>query len=186
MKAQLIEKRHAEIVYLNVYHVTSLNKVIELMGFGLYHTSVGIYGLELSYGGHRDDSPGTVVVYEGNSAGLTKKEKIPVGTTYFNLEEINNITDYFGEYWSGQEYDPFRKNCNNFTERFIRYICNNGECYYPKYINRFTKLGTLFRMWFNPLEKLLGNLVDYDGQSEHAVEDELFTVGVPSKQWTVS
>jgi len=36
--------------------------VVEFLGFGLYHTSVGLYGLEFSYGGHKDESPGTVVV----------------------------------------------------------------------------------------------------------------------------
>lgn len=79
------------------------------MGFGLYHTSVGIFGLELSYGGHSEDSPGTVVVQKGNSAGLTLKESIPVGVTYFNLDEINNITDYFGDFWTGVDYDPLEK-----------------------------------------------------------------------------
>lgn len=144
-----------------MYHVTSLNKAVELLGLGFYHTSVGIYNLELSYGGHEMDSPGTVVVYKGNSAGLTLKEIVEVGKTYFDLEEINNITDYFGQFWRGDQYDPFRNNCNNFTECFIRFICDRGQYYYPHYINRFTKLGTLFRMWFNPLEKLLGNMVDY-------------------------
>jgi len=32
----------------------------------------------------------------------------------------------------------------------------------PNYVNRFTKLGTLFRMWFRPLEKLLGNFVELE------------------------
>lgn len=122
------------------------------MGLGFYHTSVGIYNLEMSYGGHSEDSPGTVAVQKGNSAGLILKESLAVGTTYFDIEEINNIVDYFGQFWKGNLYDPFRKNCNNFTESFIAFICDKGEYYYPRYINRFTKLGTLFRMWFNPLE----------------------------------
>jgi PPPDE putative peptidase domain len=92
----LQKNRHAEVVYLNVYHVTSLNKAVELVGLGFYHTSIGIYNLELSYGGDDMDRPGTVVVYRGNSAGLQLKESIAVGRTYFDLDEINNITDYFG------------------------------------------------------------------------------------------
>lgn len=145
-----------------MYHVTSLNKALELVGFGLYHTSVCLFGLEFSYGGHNDESPGTVVVHKGNSAGLKLKESIPVGVTYFDFNEINSITDNFGDFWTGIEYDPFRRNCNHFTQHFIALICDKGINYYPNYINRFTKLGTLFRMWFNPLEKLFGNIVDYD------------------------
>ena len=95
------------------------------------------------------------------------KESIPIGKTYFNLEEINNITNNFGLFWTGIQYDPFRKNCNNFTYAFVSYICDMGEFYYPNYINRFSKLGTLFRMWFQPLEKLLGNIVDYDAKPDY-------------------
>lgn len=128
-----------------------MNKVLEFLGFGLYHTSVSIFDLEFSYGGHNDDDPGTVVVYKGNSAGLTLKESIPIGITYFDLIQINNITDYFGLFWAGNQYDPFRNNCNHFTHAFVKFICNKSEFYYPGYVNRFTKLGTMFRMWFDPL-----------------------------------
>ena len=103
-------------MYLNIYNVTGLNKLLELVGFGLYHTSVGLYDLEFSYGGHELAQPGTVVVDKGNTAGLELKESIPVGVTYYSSDEINDIVDYFGEYWHGIDYDPFSKNCNNFTE----------------------------------------------------------------------
>jgi hypothetical protein len=48
----MMASRYTETVYLNIYDVTSLNKALEFIGFGLYHTSVGMYGLEFSYGGH--------------------------------------------------------------------------------------------------------------------------------------
>ena len=104
--------------------------------------------MEFSYGGHDESTPGTVVVYKGNCGGLKLKESIAVGVTYFNLREINNITDYFGNYWPGNQYDPFRYNCNNFSEKFVKFICDGGNHYFPSYVNRFTKGGTLFRMWF--------------------------------------
>ena len=67
-------KRHAETVYLNVYEVSSVNSVLEWIGFGLYHTSVGMYNLEFSFGGHNEPVSGTVVVLKGDSAGLKLKE----------------------------------------------------------------------------------------------------------------
>ena len=76
---QLSKERHVENVYLNVYHVTNINPFLELLGFGLYHTSVGLFDLEFSHGGHDEDSAGTVVVLKGNSAGLKLKESIVVG-----------------------------------------------------------------------------------------------------------
>ena len=64
--------------------MTSSNAVLEFIGFGLYHTSVGVANLEFSYGGHEEVFPGTVTVNKGNSAGLDLKESIPVGFTYYN------------------------------------------------------------------------------------------------------
>lgn len=98
---KIMENRNAEIVYLNVYNVTSFNKVAEFLGFGFYHTSVQMFNLEFSYGGHDYDNSGIVCVEAGNSAGLTLKEKIPVGITYYQEEEIDEIMSAFGNFWWG-------------------------------------------------------------------------------------
>jgi len=58
----MLESRAGEIVYLNIYDVTGMNKAFEYLGFGLYHTSVGLYDLEFSYGGHEMACSGIVVV----------------------------------------------------------------------------------------------------------------------------
>lgn len=108
------------MVYLKVYNVTTINGALEWIGFGLYHTSVSIYNMEFSYGGHREPVSGIVVVNEGNSAGLTLRESIPVGTSYYSADEIDDIIETFGEFWHGCDYDPFAKNCNDFTEMLIR------------------------------------------------------------------
>ena len=161
-QAAILQGRVGEVVYLNIYNVTGLNKMLEYVGFGLYHTSVGLYDLEFSYGGHELAQAGTVVVERGNSAGLELKESLPVGITYYSSDEINDIVDYFGEFWHGKDYDPFSKNCNDFTAELIRHICDKEECYVPTYINRFTKLGSMLRMWFKPLQELVGDIVNYD------------------------
>ena len=90
---QLCNNRVAEIVYLNIYNVTNINGCLEWFGFGLYHTSVGMYDLEFSYGGHENSNSGIVVVDKGNSAGLVLKESIPVGITYYSADEIDEIVD---------------------------------------------------------------------------------------------
>ena len=66
----LCNSRVPEVVYLNIYNVTTINGCLEFLGFGLYHPSVGLYDLEFSYGGHDEDTSGIVVVDKGNSAGL--------------------------------------------------------------------------------------------------------------------
>jgi hypothetical protein len=67
----LIEQRIPEPIYLKIYHVSyGFNYCSEMFGFGLYHTSVSVYNLEFSYGGHDEASPGCVVVNEGQSGDL--------------------------------------------------------------------------------------------------------------------
>lgn len=76
--------------------------------------------------------------------------------------EVDEIVEHYGNYWHGRDYDPFAHNCNNFTEALIRHICDNEKFYVPSYINRFCKLGSVFRMWFKPLQELVGDIVDYN------------------------
>jgi hypothetical protein len=106
-----------------------------------------------------------VVDLRGNTAGLVLKESLPIGFTYYTRYEINQIIDRFGAFWYGCNYDPFTSNCNHFTERMISHICDQ-EFYYPTYINRFTKLGSILRMWFKPLQEIVGNIVNYDEKED--------------------
>ena len=39
--------------------------------------------------------------------------------------------------------------------------------YVPSYVNRFTKLGSVFRMWFKPLQELVGDIVNYEDEEDH-------------------
>ena len=168
----MTNSRVGEVVYLNIYNVTNINGCLEYLGFGLYHTSVGMYDLEFSYGGHDMETSGIVVVDKGNSAGLVLKESLPIGFTYYSGDEIDEVIDTFGEFWHGKDYDPFSKNCNTFTENLIRHVCEKEIFYVPSYVNRFTKLGSVFRMWFKPLQELVGDIVNYDDSEEASKSSE--------------
>lgn len=39
------------------------------------------------------------------------------------------------------------------------------DYYYPEYVNRFGKLGSLLRMWFKPLQGIFGDIVSYEEDS---------------------
>lgn len=161
------------MIYLNIYNVSGFNTVMEWFGFGFYHTSIEIYKHEFSYGGHDYDCSGIVCVEAGNNAGLTLKERLPVGVTYYSEDEIDEVIRNFGEFWIGQEYDPFSHNCNCFTEKFLSHIAHKSEFYYPEYVNRFTKLGSLLRMWFKPLQAIFGDIVQYDDDdNKHEEQDQ--------------
>ena len=104
----MLQQRVPEIIWLNIYHVTSFNKyLLEWLGFGFYHTSIELYNHEFAYGGHDYDFSGIVCVEtnaNGNKAasgGLELKEKLPVGITYYSMDEIDDIVIYFGNFWLG-------------------------------------------------------------------------------------
>ena len=123
-KDEIYRSRFPQVVYLNVYNIGNANGFLERIGFGIYHTSVGIYDMEINYGGHDKALSGIVVVEKGNSAGLELKESLPVGITYYSESEVDEIVEYFGEFWHGIDYDPFSHNCNHFTEALISNICH--------------------------------------------------------------
>ena len=100
------------------------------------------------------------------------KERIPVGVSYYSMDEIDEIVVYFGNFWHGQDYDPFGRNCNNFAQTFLRHICDKEEYYYPSYINRFTKLGDVLKGWFRPLQSLFGDFVMLEEAEDEEYKDE--------------
>ena len=126
--------RSETVVYLNVYNVTGLNKGLEWVGLGLYHTSLQIFDLEFSFGGHEEECSGIVVVDVGNQAGLELKESLAIGVTHMGYDEIDEVVEQFGEFWHGIDYDPFARNCNDFTRAMAEHICANNDIYWPSYI----------------------------------------------------
>ena len=114
---RMLMQRFPEIVWLRIYHVTSFNKyLLEWLGFGFYHTSIELYNHEFAYGGHDFDFSGIVCVetvdeksgdpakvkqQQAASGGLELKERIPIGITFYSMDEIDDIVIYFGNFWHG-------------------------------------------------------------------------------------
>ena len=51
---------HGEIVYLNVYHVTCFNSILEFFGVGIYHSSIEVYKTEYTFGWNNDGISGII------------------------------------------------------------------------------------------------------------------------------
>ena len=174
----MLAQRMPEIVWLRVYHVTSVNKyMLEWLGFGFYHTAIELYNHMFAYGGHDYDFSGIVCVETDEdenaaSGGLELKERLPIGVTYYSMDEIDEVIVYFGNFWHGQDYDPFGRNCNNFAQQFATHICDKEQYYFPNYINRFTKLGFMLNSWFKPLQNLFGEIVPLDQDVPEEEEEQ--------------
>ena len=145
-------------VWLNVYHLTWLNYILQIIGLGLYHTSIEINSLEYSFGASEEDVPGFYINKIGEiSKILTLKEKIYMGNTIMSKCNIKRLLALESPFWMGRTYDPFLKNCNNFTKHFLKLILV-GKIDYPTYINRICKYVHIFSSFYPPIKRLYGNL----------------------------
>ena len=145
-------------VWLNVYHLTCLNYFLQIIGVGIYHTAIEIESLEYSFGATKEDVPGFYINEIGQISKLLKlKEKIYMGNTIYTKNNIDKLLALESPFWMGRTYDPFLKNCNHFTKRFLKVILFKN-INYPVYINRICKYAQVFSSFYPPIKRLYGNL----------------------------
>jgi len=98
---------------VNVYHLTCLNYFLQIIGLGIYHTSIEIDSYEYTFGSSKEDVAGFYINKVGEISKLLKlKEKIYMGNTIYTETNIERILALESPYWMGRTYDPFLKNCN--------------------------------------------------------------------------
>ena len=158
---EYITKKEFQIgtpVWLNVYHLTCLNYFLQIIGVGIYHTAIEIESLEYSFGATKEDVPGFYINEIGQISKLLKlKEKIYMGNTIYTKNNIDKLLALESPFWMGRTYDPFLKNCNHFTKRFLKVILFKN-INYPVYINRICKYAQVFSSFYPPIKRLYGNL----------------------------
>ncbi|KAJ6224208.1 hypothetical protein RDWZM_002753 [Blomia tropicalis] len=129
------------MVKVNVYGLTYLNRLLEIAQCGIYHSGVEVYGIEWAYGGfelpvssiYRMDKPRDLV-----SLSIENKfhfiETIVMGPTNFTRTEIESILIDMGKSeWIGTNYHLLNQNCNSFTDTLCKILCGRSI---PTWINR--------------------------------------------------
>ncbi len=53
---------------------------------------------------------------------LKLKEKNYMGNTIYTRNNIDKLIAFESPFWMEKIYDPFLKNCNHFTKRFLKVI----------------------------------------------------------------
>ena len=156
---ELIEKARVEngqAVYLNIYHLSSVNYIIQLFGFGFFHTTIEVNEIEYSFTPTDDENSG--IVYNKLGEGkkdIWLKEKIYLGNTIYDDDEIKQLLFLNIPYWLGKSYEPFMKNGNHFT-KFLAGILLRIEpvANYPLYVNRFIEYGIFLNSFYSPLKRI--------------------------------
>ncbi|KAH7639637.1 desumoylating isopeptidase 2-like protein [Dermatophagoides farinae] len=132
-------------VYLNVYDMAAINQYSSSLGIGIYHTGVEIYDSEYAYGGHPFDFSGIFEIEPKDVIALGEetfkfKKSLLIGHTDFQREDVRQIVKEMGKEFKGDKYHLLHKNCNHFSDHFLKYLCGKPL---PPWINRLAYLKTI-------------------------------------------
>ena len=158
-----VKKEYGLRVYLNIYHLTIFNYILQFFGFGFFHTSLEINDVEYSFKLGIGNQSG--IFYNHFKDGIDKirlKEKIYLGNTPYDINSVNEIFKLYIPFWLGRSYNLFEKNCNNFTKFFASLLLRTDNVInYPDYVNRITIFAQYFNMLYNPIKKIYFDLNNY-------------------------
>eukprot|EP00736_Rhodelphis_marinus_P007461 Rmarinus@m.20381 len=130
-------------VIVNVYDLWSeANDVLWMGGLGFYHSGIQVGGKEYAYGFHGKPTSGIYHSEPKNVPNATFREALLIGKTKKTSKEVETILQDLGEEFTGVAYHVVYRNCNHFSEQFVRRLCDNP---FPSYINRFAGMA-----WYIP------------------------------------
>ena len=132
-------------VYLNIYDLTPLNKFLDCLGIGAYHSAIQIFDTEFSFGAHPYNYSGVIENQPNSNKLIQFRKTILMGQTSLKLNEINKILNEVKSKFIGNTYDVFKNNCNHFSNELCIRLLNKSI---PKYINRLSNLSSIFRCLF--------------------------------------
>eukprot|EP01012_Entosiphon_sulcatum_P009960 TRINITY_DN15748_c0_g1_i1.p1 TRINITY_DN15748_c0_g1~~TRINITY_DN15748_c0_g1_i1.p1 ORF type:complete len:287 (+),score=67.82 TRINITY_DN15748_c0_g1_i1:242-1102(+) len=126
-------------VFLNVYKLTD-SDFMGMIGLGLFHTGLQVYGREYAYGQTDEDCSGIFWLVP-RSAHMPFKEAVSLGRTLHTPGQVLAILEKITPMWNGRDYEILTKNCNHFTEAFATEL---GLTEFPSWVNRAARFGDTF------------------------------------------
>ncbi|EGC29765.1 hypothetical protein DICPUDRAFT_10564, partial [Dictyostelium purpureum] len=133
-------------VYLNVYDLHQINGFGYYVGLGAFHTGVEVNtengeDIEYCFGGHSFSFSGMFEIKPKTATGVKFRESIYMGEFKMTSKDFQELVDAIADDFSGLSYHPLKKNCNTFSEEFIKRLLNKDV---PGYINRLAHIGNYF------------------------------------------
>lgn len=134
---------------LSVYELKGasiLNSMTEAVGLGgAYHVGIEVYWLEWSYG-RNPTGTGVHVVPVGQSTMGKFKERVSLGRTPLEPQEVFNVLAQMRHEWLGKDYHFLRQNCGHFCSELARRLGVPGEV--PKWYTSLAEHADWVAQWF--------------------------------------
>eukprot|EP01063_Lacrimia_lanifica_P014242 TRINITY_DN20876_c0_g1_i1.p1 TRINITY_DN20876_c0_g1~~TRINITY_DN20876_c0_g1_i1.p1 ORF type:complete len:327 (+),score=98.10 TRINITY_DN20876_c0_g1_i1:110-1090(+) len=128
-------------VYVNVYNLMppDSNAKFSMLGVGIYHSGVDVYGEEWTFGGSRE----AVAPERSGIFAVPPKRAVPslhssvlVGEVRLTREQVRWIIKGLERTWTMASYQLLSRNCNHFAEEFVAKL----GLPFPSWINRAAKI----------------------------------------------
>lgn len=133
-------------IYLNIYDITSFNKLLRIFGIGIYHTGIQIFDTEFAFYPGNFDQTGITEEVPFSNQKIKFLKQIKLGETKLSFNEIEEIISELKIEYIASSYDAFEKNCNHFTNEFSKKLLNQEI---PKNINRISFLSKFLKCFLS-------------------------------------
>ena len=124
-------------IFLNIYDISCINRLLRVLGLGIYHTGIQIFDTEFAFYPNNNDHTGVTEEVPCSNKKIKFYRQIKLGETSMSFKEIEEIISELKIEYIASTYDTFDKNCNHFTNEFSKKLLN---CEIPKNLNRISCL----------------------------------------------
>eukprot|EP00993_Chasmostoma_nieuportense_P003519 NODE_4229_length_821_cov_23.488473_g4071_i0.p1 GENE.NODE_4229_length_821_cov_23.488473_g4071_i0~~NODE_4229_length_821_cov_23.488473_g4071_i0.p1 ORF type:complete len:206 (-),score=50.29 NODE_4229_length_821_cov_23.488473_g4071_i0:204-779(-) len=118
------------MVRLNLYLLPPT--FLDVLGLGVYHSGVEVYGREYAFGKSTTPEAGIMVLRPG-TAFPTLKYTIMLGPTALCASDVSRLVADLRHTWSGVTYHTTARNCNHFSAELASAL---GSYILPAFVNR--------------------------------------------------
>eukprot|EP00930_Biecheleria_cincta_P043304 TRINITY_DN29753_c0_g1_i3.p1 TRINITY_DN29753_c0_g1~~TRINITY_DN29753_c0_g1_i3.p1 ORF type:complete len:280 (-),score=23.85 TRINITY_DN29753_c0_g1_i3:35-805(-) len=140
------EEELAEPVTLHIYNVSKkdqiarVNDVLYMLGTGIFHAAVEVYGREWSFG--KSQWSGVFSNTPTRCRSHKYREAVLMGTTSLSQKEVQQLLTVMKAEWKGPEYDLLRHNCTHFSNDFCERL---GVGPVPRWVTNLGAAGATVR-----------------------------------------
>lgn len=133
-------------IYLNIYDISVCNKILRLLGIGIYHSAIQIFDTEFAFYPSNSDRTGVTEDVPFTNKKIKFWKQLKLGETTLSFQEIEEIISELKIEYIASSYDAFDKNCNHFTYEFSKKVLNVET---PAYLNRISCLTRVLKCFLS-------------------------------------